>query len=149
METYVDSNEYPAIVTNSIKFEETVYEREDYILDKFERHIETNYNGKDAKTLNFFSAIITVPQSPGYGKSKLMESFGSRMPTFYTTMQGGSGCLFATFFLTRLIEELDKIVSDGIRKVDRNVSFCYVNNISIAIYIYILLCSISFYPARR
>ena len=134
-----DLNEYISIPPISNVYEDTEYEREDYILDQFEAHIEANYEeGKNGKTNNFFSSMIAVLQSSGYGKSKLMERFGSRTQTFYSSLQGGSGYPLATFFLYRLIEELDVIVSNGIRYANGGISFCFMNNISTAIYIYIL-----------
>ena len=132
-------NEYISIPPSSKVYEDTEYEREDYILDQFEDHIEANYKeGKNGKTDNFFSSMIAVLQSSGYGKSKLMERFGSRTPTFYASLQGGSGYPLASFFLNRLIEELDVIISSGIRSVKGSHSFCFANNISTAIYVYIL-----------
>jgi hypothetical protein len=111
-----DLNKHSALEANSKGFKETKYQREKYILDKFERHLETNYQrGKNGKTKNFFSAMIAVLQSSGYGKSKLMERFGSRTPTFYSSLQDGTGYPLATFLLRRLIKELDMIISDGIR----------------------------------
>ena len=89
--------------------------------------------------------MINVLQSSGYGKSKLMERFGSRTPTFYASLQGGSGYPKATFFLKRLIEELDVIVSNGVRDADGSISFCFMNNISTAVYVYILRIALPYF----
>ena len=78
--------------------------------------------------------MIAVLQSSGYGKSKLMDRLGSRTPTFYSSLQPGAGYPGKSFFLARLIEELDRIVLEGIS----HDSYCHMNNVSTAVYIYIL-----------
>ena len=96
-------------------FETTDYKREAYIMAEFVKHIQSNYekSGK-VKTSGFYCSMIAILQSSGYGKSKLMERLGSRTPTFYSSLLQGSGFPSESFFLSRLIRELDRIVLEGI-----------------------------------
>ena len=117
------------------------YEREDFILEKLVNHIKTNHReGKMNKVKSYYASMIAILQSSGYGKSKLMEILGSRTPTFYSSLQKGNGFPYKTFFLTRFIEELDKIVPMGIPPESSAypAADCYINNVATAVYIYIL-----------
>ena len=93
-------------------FTATKYKREDYILNAFTDHIRHNFKvSSKRKVKDYYCSIIAVLQSSGYGKSKLMDRLGSRTPTFYSSLQLGAGYPEKSFFLARLIEELDRIVS--------------------------------------
>ena len=123
-----------SIVTLKSIFTATKYKREDYILNAFIDHIRRNFKvSSKGKLKDYYCSIIPVLQSSGYGKSKLMDRLGSRTPTFYSSLQLGAGYPEKSFFLTRLIEELDRIVSKYIYP-----SYCYMNNVSTGVYIYIL-----------
>ena len=120
-------------------YEKTEYKREEYILNKFANHVKSNYEeGRRGKVSKYYSAIIAVLQSSGYGKSRFMERFGSRTPTFYASLQDGSGYPEVSFFLKRLIEELNVIVDNGVLNSDGSIAPCYINNISTAVYVYLL-----------
>jgi hypothetical protein len=109
------------------------YKREDYILNKFVDHIKRNYElSKIQKLSQYYCSIITILQSSGYGKSKLMERLGSKTPTFYSSLQYGKGAPVKSFFLVRLIKKFDFLI---LRSKD---SWFYMNNFSTAVYIYIL-----------
>ena len=116
-------------------FTATKYKREDYILNAFTDHIRRNFKvSSKRKVRDYYCPIIPVLQGPGYGKSKLMDRLGSRTPTFYSSLQLGAGYPGKSFFLARLIEELDRIVLQDIS----SDSYCHMNNVSTAVYIYIL-----------
>ena len=126
-------------------YEETDYARESYILDKLTDHLKRNYeNGKDKKVAEYYCAMFTILQSSGYGKSRLMEKLGSRIPTFYSSLRSGIGYPRASFFLQKLIQELGKAVEKGVldKETINNASptynYCHMNNLSTAVYIYIL-----------
>ena len=73
-------------------FETTDYKRETYIMDKFVKHVQSNYEmSEKLKTSGYYCSMIAILQSSGYGKSKLMEKLGSRTPTFYSSLLQGSG----------------------------------------------------------
>ena len=119
-------------------FIETVYKREEYILEKFVSHIQRNFmECKSMKVKAYYCSMITVFQSSGYGKSKLMLKLGSRMPTFYSSLLQGKGYPYESYYLARLIKELDKIVFDGVY-TGNSTDYCWMNNITTAVYIYIL-----------
>jgi hypothetical protein len=106
------------------------YIREANILKKLVDHIERSYEmSKRRKLEMYYCSIFAIHQGTGYGKSKLMEKLGSKTPTFYSSLQYGTGFPEKSFFLTRLLEELDKIVESDI---------CYMNNVATAVYIYII-----------
>ena len=127
-------------------YEETGYAREVYILDKLTDHLKRNYeNGKDKKVGEYYCAMFTILQSSGYGKSRLMERLGSRIPTFYSSLQPGIGYPKASFFLKRVIQELGEAVKKGVLDEKKtkdtgtaSYEYCYMNNLSTAVYIYIL-----------
>ena len=120
-------------------YEDTDYVREKYIVDKLIEHIRYNYRkGKKEKVNAYYCAMFTILQSSGYGKSRLMERLGSRIPTFYSSLQKGAGYPRASFLLERLIDELDDIIHKGIPKEDGTSIYCYMNNVSTAVYIYLL-----------
>ena len=120
------------IATSSSIFTATKYEREDYILNAFADHLRRNFKvSSKSKVKGFYCSMIAVLQSSGYGKSRLMDRFGGRTPTFYSSLQPGRGYPGKSFFLARLIEELDRIISKG-------NAYYYMNNVSTAVYIYIL-----------
>ena len=116
-------------------FTATKYKREDYILNAFTDHIRRNYlESIESKVEAYYCSMISVLQSSGYGKSKLMEKLSARTPTFYSSLQRGMGFPKESFFLARLIAELDRIIKEAIsRKI-----YCHMNNVSMVVYIYIL-----------
>ena len=117
-------------------YDETVYEKEDYILEKLVNHIKANYSkSREKKVEKYYCSMMSILQSSGYGKSKLMEKLGSKTPTFYSSLQQGTGYPAKSIFLTKLIKELDEIVVKGIPGKGRS---CYINNVSTAVYIYLL-----------
>ena len=119
-------------------FNNTDYMREKYILDNLTDHIRRNYRkSKVGKVKTYYCSMIAILQSSGYGKSKLMERLGSKTPTFYSSLQQGTGYPEESFFLVRLIKELNRIVLRGIPVADVIIN-CHMNNISTAVYIYIL-----------
>ena len=132
----------PDIKTLEDIFKNTDYMREKYILDSLTNHIRRNFRkSKGKKVKVYYCSMVAILQSSGYGKSKLMERLGSRTPTFYSSLQQGSGFPGESFFLARLIKELDKIVLMGIPKLkvtEKRTTKCHMNNVSTAIYIYIL-----------
>jgi hypothetical protein len=112
-------------------FDDTPYLREDYVLNKLVNHIERNYKKSKASNLKgYYCSMIAVLQSSGYGKSKLMERLGSITPTFYSSLQHGKGYPEESFFLARLIKQLDTIITKN--------NNCFMSNVSTAVYIYIL-----------
>ena len=116
-------------------FTATEYKREDYILNAFTYHIRRNFEvSSKSKVKVYFCSMIAVLQSSGYGKSRLMYKLGGRTPTFYSSLQPGAGYPRKSFFLARLIEELNRIILDGIS----TNFYCHMNNVSTAVYIYIL-----------
>ena len=121
-------------------FNITRYEREEYILEKLVEHIRVNFKeGSQKKVTSFYASMIAVLQSTGYGKSRLMEKLGCKTPTFYSSLQKGSGFPLKTFFMSRFIEELDRVVPKGVPCKDATEkNYCYINNVATAIYIYIL-----------
>ena len=81
-----------SIVALETIFQSTNYKREQYILDNFVDHIRRNYlDCKESKVKKYYCSMIAVLQSSGYGKSKLMEKMGTRTPTFYSSLQRGTG----------------------------------------------------------
>ena len=119
-------------------FIETDYKREEYILEKFMDHIQRKFvECKSKKMKAYYCSMISVIQSTGYGKSKLMLKLGSRMPTFYFSLMQSSGSTHDSFLLTNLIKELHRIARE---LVYTGISFeyCWMNNITTAVYIYIL-----------
>ena len=123
-----------SIVSSESIFTATKYKREDYILNSFADHLRRNFKfSSKRKVKDYYCSMIAVLQSSGYGKSRLMDRFGGRTPTFYSSLQPGGGFPGKSFFLARLIEELDRIVIKYIYP-----SFCHMNNVSTAVYIYIL-----------
>ena len=126
-------------------YEEAGYAREGYILDKLTDHLKRNYEiGKEEKVGEYYCAMFTILQSSGYGKSRLMERLGSRIPTFYSSLQPGIGYPKASFFLKKLIQELGEAVEKGVLyeetmdNTSPTYNYCYMNNVSTAVYIYIL-----------
>ena len=120
------------IATYRSIFTSTEYEREDYILDAFAEHLRRNFKvSSKSKVKGFYCSMIAVLQSSGYGKSRLMNRFGGRTPTFYSSLMPGRGYPVKSFFLARLIEELDRIIL-------KDNDYYYMNNVSTAVYIYIL-----------
>ena len=112
------------------------YKRSDHILKKLTHHIEDQYEiGKESKIKAFYASMIAVLQSSGYGKSKLMEKLGSKTPTFYSSLQMGSGYPLKTFFMVKFIVALDKLIKDAVRETGAPF---YMNNVSTAVYVYIL-----------
>jgi hypothetical protein len=111
-------------------FTNTPYKREDYILDKLVTHLEQNYEkSKYNQPGEYYCSMLAIIQSSGYGKSKLIERLGSRTPTFYSSLQQGTGVPVRSFFLVRLIKELDMIFKTDL---------CTMNNVATAVYIYLL-----------
>ena len=105
-------------------------------MQKLVDHIKRNYNeGQEFKLGKYYCSIIAIIQSSGYGKSKLMERLGSRTPTFYSSFQHGIGFPRESFFLVNCLEELDIIVNYNSESI---TTPCYMNNVSTAVYIYIL-----------
>ena len=124
-----------SIVPLETIFTTTNYKREDYILNAFTDHIRRNYlDSKERKVEAYYCSMIEVLQSSGYGKSKLMEKMGTRTPTFYSSLQRGMGYPEESFFLARLIAELDRIIKEAAS----TKIYCHMNNVSMAVYIYIL-----------
>ena len=121
-------------------FTTTIYERKEYILEKFLNHIRRNY--KDSRALKakvYYCSMIAILQSSGYGKSKLMEILGRETPTFYSSLQQGAGFPLESFFISKLIAELNRIVSAGILTPKSTSPLgCWMNNVAAAVYIYIL-----------
>jgi hypothetical protein len=121
------------------KFDITQYSSEDYILMKLTEHIRKNYeSGKTHKVEKYFSSMFSILQSSGYGKSRLVERLGATTPTFYSSLKGSNYPRVSILLLT-LIEKLDSIITLGI--VNARGTFidrCFVNNISTAVYIFIL-----------
>jgi hypothetical protein len=116
-------------------FTKTEYKREEYSLEGLLKNIQSNFSkSKVSKLKEYYCAMIPVLQSSGYGKSKLMERLGSKIPTFYSSLQHGAGYPEESFFLSRLISELNEI---QLNKKDANDK-CFMNNFSTAVYIYIL-----------
>ena len=116
-------------------FTATNYKREDYILNAFTDHTRRNYlESKGSKVETYYCSMIAVLQSSGYGKSKLMEKLSARTPTFYSSLQRGMGYPKESFFLARLIAELDRIIKEAAS----TKIYCHMNNVSMAVYIYIL-----------
>ena len=127
-------NKKREITSSRSIFTATKYKREDYILNAFADHIRRNFKvSSKRKVKDYYCSMIAVLQSSGYGKSRLMDRFGGRTPTFYSSLQPGAGYPEKSFFLARLIEELDRIVLKYTYP-----SFCHMNNVSTAVYIYIL-----------
>ena len=119
-------------------FIETDYKREEYIMEKFVSHIQSIFvECKSMKVKAYYCFMFSVIQSSGYGKSKLMLKLGSRMPTFYSSLLRGGGFPYESFFLTRLIKELGRVVSEPVY-TGRSLAFCWLNNVTTAVYIYIL-----------
>ena len=124
-----------SIVPLETIFTATKYKREDYILNTLTNHIRRNYLGsKESKVETYYCSMIAVLQSSGYGKSKLMEKLSARTPTFYSSLQRGMGFPKESFFLARLIAELDRIIKETIS----HKIYFYMNNVSMVVYIYIL-----------
>ena len=122
-------------------FKNTKYEREEYILKKLVDHIQDNYQvGKVSKVKSFYASMIAILQSSGYGKSRLVGKLGCKTPTFYSSLQKGNGFPLKTLFLSRFIEELDKVVPKGVPATSGATkgNYCWINNVATAIYIYIL-----------
>ena len=121
-----------SIASLSSIFTATKYKREDYILNAFTEHLRRNFKvSSKGKVKDYFCSMIAVLQSSGYGKSRLMDRLGSKIPTFYSSLQLGAGYPEKSFFLARLIEELNRIVL--------NCSpYCHMNNVATAVYIFIL-----------
>ena len=120
------------IATYRSIFTATKYEREDYILNAFASHLRRNFKvSSKSKVKGFYCSMIAVLQSSGYGKSRLMNRFGVRTPTFYSSLMPGAGYPGKSFFLARLIGELDRIIL-------KDNDYYYMNNVSTAVYIYIL-----------
>ena len=137
MKPITKSLEDAKLFTATLKsiFTATKYKREDYILNAFANHIRRNFEDSSKRKLNdYYCSIIPVLQSSGYGKSKLMDRLGSRTPTFYSSLQLGAGYPGKSFFLTRLFEELNRIILQGISYDE----YCHMNTVSTAVYIYIL-----------
>jgi hypothetical protein len=125
------NKEDPELLTVALGeiFDNTTYKRENYILESLEAHIQANYKtSREKKISGYYCSMIAILQSSGYGKSKLMERLGSKTPTFYSSLQSGAGFPRNSFFLTRLLKELDII---------RKTEF-YMSNYSTAVYVYIL-----------
>ena len=120
-------------------FIETDYKREEYIMEKFMDHIQRNFvDCRSKKVKAYYCPMISVIQSTGFGKSKLMLKLGSRMPVFYFSLQQGSSKFpYVSFFLTKLIEELQRIVREGVY-TGIFFDYCWMNNVTTAVYTYIL-----------
>ena len=130
----LEEDKHFSVAIESI-FTATNYKREDYILNSFTDHIQRNYlDSKGGKVEKYYCSMIAVLQSSGYGKSKLMEKMGTRTPTFYSSLQRGMGYPEESFFLARLIAELDRIIKETIS----TKIYCHMNNASMVVYIYIL-----------
>ena len=55
-------------------------------------HIKTQYaKYKDSQLKTYFSAILPVLQSSGYGKSRSLVELGKYLPLFYASLQQGDG----------------------------------------------------------
>ena len=141
-----NEREYQINIPYIIPYRETDYSRESYILGKLTDHLRKNYEeGKDNKVILYYCATFSILQSSGYGKSRLMERLGSRIPTFYSSLQSWCGHPRASHFLIKLIRELDKAVSKGVLNEEATrkagvptYNHCFMNNVSTAAYIYIL-----------
>ena len=128
-------NEEERVILSSASkaYKRTKYKRKDYILNKLIDHIKKNYEkGKVQKVENYFCCMFTILQSSGYGKSKLMEKLGSRVPAFYSSLQQGSGYPKVSILLKMLIDKIDDVIKN------KKGKYCYMNNISTAVYIYLL-----------
>ena len=132
-----EGKKVPDSVSTLNAFNNTDYMREDYILEKLIKHIKSNFDeGSENQAKSYFCSMFTILQSSGYGKSKLMERLGSRIPTFYSSMQQGSGYPQVSFFLMKLVEKLDAIITAAGFGIEKKG--LYMNNVSTATYVYIL-----------
>lgn len=70
-------------ITTIGAYNDADYLREDFILDKLIEHIKYNFKeGSSHSFTSYYSSMISILQSSGYGKSKIMGKLGSIMPTF-------------------------------------------------------------------
>jgi hypothetical protein len=126
--------ERPMVTSLSNAFRNTDYLRENYILDELIKVIGENYkNAKNAKDSSYNSCMFGIFQSSGYGKSRLIERLGTRIPTFYSSLQHHGGYPKSSVFLRMLIEKLHVIIKSASFS-----EFRFLNNIATATYVYIL-----------
>jgi hypothetical protein len=110
-------------------YNNTDYLFERFILGKLIKHIKSNFKGGRLRRVQkYFSSMFSILQSSGYGKSKLMEKLGSETPTFYSSLQQGSGTPEVSILLLELIKELENIIQER-AKIEQK---CFMNNISAA-----------------
>jgi hypothetical protein len=114
-------------------FKNTDYIREGYDLDELINIIKYNQNSSRINKDTNYSFMFGIFQSSGYGKSRLIERLGMKIPTFYSSLQHPAGHPKGSFILRMLFEKLHTIIECVSRS-----NTCYLNNISTATYVYIL-----------
>jgi hypothetical protein len=130
----INADERLMLTSLTNAFKNTDYLRESYTLDKLINLIRENYeSGKRFKDSSYNSCMFGIFQSSGYGKSKLIELLGTKIPTFYSSCQHRLSYPKPSVYLRMLFEKLQTIIEAASYK-----KCCFLNNIATATYIYIL-----------
>ena len=115
-------------------FENSKYLKEEKIFPYIHDHIKTirddiAISGPFAK---YFTAVLVVLQSSGYGKSRTFIELGTTMPVFYSSLQTSkSGFPERSYYLDQFIIEFDRLFLD-------RPPICHANNACAILYTFIL-----------
>jgi hypothetical protein len=115
-------------------FENSKYLRKEKIFPYILDHIKTiqddfRVSGPFAK---YFTAVLVVLQSSGYGKSRTFIELGTTMPVFYSSLQAAvNGFPKKSYYLDQFIVQFDSLFLD-------KAPICHVNTACAVLYTFIL-----------
>lgn len=87
-------------------FERGEYKKEDEIVSKFKRRLSESYSKclKKRYFESFFSPLLHILQSSGYGKSRLAIQLGANIPVIYSSLLKGQGYPYKSIYMTKLLK---------------------------------------------
>ena len=95
-------------------------------------HIKNQYaKYKDSHLHTYFSAILPVLQSSGYGKSRSLIELGKYLPLFYASLQQGEGFPVKSKIMCNFINHLDVLINSSYEPY-------FLNTASTLLYVFIL-----------
>ena len=96
-------------------------------------HIKTQYGKyKDSQLKTYFSAILPVLQSSGYGKSRSLVELGKYLPLFYASLQAGHERFpVKSEIMCEFISYLDALIN-------KRTEPCDLNTAATLLYVFIL-----------
>jgi hypothetical protein len=115
-------------------FRDSEYLKKEKIIPNILRHINSIYNitSHSNPIFAYFTSVLVVLQSSGYGKSRTFVELGSTLPVFYSSLQASySGYPPKSFYLNRLIEKFDSLFLNPRKS-------CHANTACAVLYAFIL-----------